>query len=84
MPTKMQTWITWGTALKPINVFIATCEIKKLAPSPQPPTSLQGKKICMSGLNCNHTQGQVSGSMNADPIDMVHISQESTKEGLDE
>ena len=33
---------------------------------------------------CNHTQGQVSVSMNTDPIDMIHTSQQSTKEVLNE
>ena len=27
----------------------------------------------------NHTQGQVSGSMDADPINMIHTSQQSKK-----
>ena len=31
---------------------------------------------------CNHTQVQVSGSMNADPINILHTSQQSTKEGF--
>ena len=31
---------------------------------------------------CNHTQGQVSGSMNADPINMMHTSQQSMKDVL--
>ena len=30
----------------------------------------------------NHTPGQVSVSMNADPINMIHITQQSTKQGL--
>ena len=30
----------------------------------------------------NHTQGQVSGSINADPINIIHASQKSTKEGI--
>ena len=33
---------------------------------------------------CKHTQGKVSGSMNADPINMIHTSQQSTKEGSEE
>ena len=31
---------------------------------------------------CNNNRGQVSVSMNADPINMIHTGQESTKEGL--
>ena len=33
---------------------------------------------------CNHTPEQVSGSMYADPISIMHTSQKSTKEGLNE
>ena len=29
---------------------------------------------------CNHTRGQVSVSMNTDPIIMIHTSQQPTKE----
>ena len=32
----------------------------------------------------NHTQGKVSGPMNDDSINMIHTSQISTKEGLNE
>ena len=35
-------------------------------------------------INYNHTQVHISGSMNADPINMIHPSQKSTKEGFDE
>ena len=31
---------------------------------------------------CNHIQGQVSGSMNADTVNKIYSSQQSTKEGL--
>ena len=31
---------------------------------------------------CNHTQGQVSVSMNDDPINMIHPNKKSTKEGF--
>ena len=33
---------------------------------------------------CNNTLGKVSGSMNADSINMMHTSQQSTKEDLNE
>ena len=33
---------------------------------------------------CNYTQGQVSGSMNTNPINITHPSQQSTKEGLND
>ena len=32
----------------------------------------------------NYTQGQVSGSMNTNPINITHPSQQSTKEGLND
>ena len=32
----------------------------------------------------NHIQGQVSGSINSDPVNMIHTSQQSKKEGLNE
>ena len=32
----------------------------------------------------NHNRGEVSRSMNSDTINMIHTSQQSTKEGLDE
>ena len=32
----------------------------------------------------NHIRGQVSGSINADPINMIYTSQHSTKEGLNQ
>ena len=31
---------------------------------------------------CNHTQGQVLGSMNNDPLNSIYKSQQSTKEGF--
>ena len=33
---------------------------------------------------CNQTRGQVSVSMNANPINIIHTSKKSTKEGLNE
>ena len=32
----------------------------------------------------NPTEGQVSGSLNADPINMIQVSQQSTKKGFNE
>ena len=54
LPTQLQTLKTWGTALNPINALMTTGEIKKTAPSPQPSTNLQGKKIQISSLNTSH------------------------------
>ena len=33
---------------------------------------------------CNHIRGKVSGSINAYPINIIHTSKKSTKEGLNE
>ena len=81
---------TWGTAFKKINVLIAICEIKKPSPSPQLYPSLQGKQIRMSSLEyspleiCDHIRGKSSVSMYADPINMIHTSQQSARKGLNE
>ena len=61
---------------------------KKLSSSPQPSTNLRGEEnpyahIVYSPLTIwNHNRGQVSGSMNADPINMIQKIQKPTKEGL--
>ena len=63
---------------------------QKLAPLPRPSTNLRGGenpyvRFGYSPLTiCNHTQGKFSVSMNTDPINMIHISKQSTKEGLNE
>ena len=63
---------------------------QKPAPLTRPSTSLQGKQIHMYGLEygpltiCYHTRVQVSVSMYADTMNMIHTSQKSTKEGLNE
>ena len=49
-----------------------------------PSTNLWGKKICMYGMDTTHRQGQVSGSMNADPINMIDTGKTSKKGGLKE
>ena len=54
LPTKLKTWITWGIALNKINVLMEKYPIKKPAPLPQPSTNLQGKQICMYGLDTAH------------------------------
>ena len=41
-------------ALKPFNKLMMTSVTEKLAPSPQPSTSLQGNQICMSSLDMAH------------------------------
>ena len=58
---------------------------KKPALSQGRSTNLWGKKRCMSSFGyiqmkiCNHTQGQVSGSIHTDPINLIHARQQSTK-----
>ena len=70
-----------GTALKPINVLIATDEITKtdtLVMIFQKPAGEENPYVQFGyGLLtiCNHTQGQVSGSMKYYPINMIHTSQ---------
>ena len=80
-PTQLQTWITWITALNPINVLIVTGEITKTGIL----TTTFHKPV--GGANpyvqfwygplkiCNHTLWQVSVPMNANPINMIHTSQ---------
>ena len=85
LPTQLQTWITWVTSLKPVNVLMAKVAITKtgtLATILHKPVGEANKYVRFGyGLlkNCNNTQWQVSGSMNADPINIVHINQQSTK-----
>ena len=59
---------------------------QKPAPSPQPSPNLRGMSVCPVWIylteNFNRTQGQVSVSMNSDPLNMIHTIQQSTKEGL--
>ena len=76
---------TWGTALKPINVLISTGAITKLVPSPRVSTNLWGwwnpyVWFVHGPLTVfNPAQVKVSGSTNADPINMINTSQKSTK-----
>ena len=68
--------------------WLQQVQSQKPTPYPRPPTSLQGKQIRMNSLEYGpptilyHTRGQVSGSMYADTISMIHTSQKSTKYGL--
>ena len=63
-------------------------EITKLSLSPQPSTILREKHIhisgCVYGLqkHFNHTQVQVSGSLNSDPVNSKYTVQQSTDELL--
>ena len=85
LPTQLQTWITWATALKPINVLMTTGEITKTV-------TLTTDFHKYSGESNQHVRfgyiplpiwlhnlGQVSVSINADPINMMHTSQKLAK-----
>ena len=90
LPIELQTLITWGTSLKTINVFIATFEITKtgtLATTLHKPARGANPYVRFGYaplIIWNHTQGQVSVSMNADLINKIHTSQQSTQEGFKE
>ena len=81
LPTQLQNWITLVAALNPINVLMATGEITKtgtLATTLHKP--LGGANMYVRFVYgpltiCNHTLGQFSGSMNNDPINIIHTSQ---------
>ena len=83
--TGHSTGIRIGTALNPINVFIVTGAITKtgtLATTLHKPVGEANKyfRFEHSPLKIfNHTRGKISVSMNADPIDMIHKSQQYTK-----
>ena len=71
--------------MKPINLLMATGEITKtgtLGMAFHKPTGEENPYVQFgySPLkNFNHNLRQVSGSMKADPINMIHTSQQSTK-----
>ena len=85
LPTQLKTWITRGTYLETINVLMVTREITKTStlstnfhnPVGEANPYVQFRYIPLTILN--HTGGQVSGSMNADPIDMIHTIQQPNK-----
>ena len=84
-PTIQQQNQTWETALKLINVLIATGVITKivtLATTFHKPVEKANPYVPFGygPLNIyNHTQVQVRRSMNSYPINMIHINQQSTK-----
>ena len=73
--------------LKPVNLLIMTSEITQLEPSPQPYKKTVGEVniyirfVYAPNTICNHTQGQVLVSINADPEDAINRGQKSTKLG---
>ena len=69
LTTSFQTWINWGTALKPINLLMATGAIAKtgtLATNFHKPSE-EANIYARFGYGpleiFNHTRGKVSGSM---------------------
>ena len=74
--------------MQPVNQLMIIIALTTPSPSPQPPTSLC---VCGGGGGCvqflyrphtlfNHPQGNVSGSMNSDPVNVKYTGQLSTKE----
>ena len=86
--THLQTWRTLGTHLNPINVLMTTGGITKTGTLATTFHKLlvEANPYVRFGYIpleiCNHTQGQVSGSINADPMNMIHTNQKPTNEGL--
>ena len=80
--SQLQTWITQGTALKPIHVLMATYVTTKtdtLTTTFQKPAG-EANPYVRFGYGpltiFNHTRGQVSVELNADTINMMHTSQQ--------
>ena len=88
LPVKLQTWITRRNSLNPINVLMVTGTITKTGTTTttfQKPVGEVNPYVNFGYgplTICNHTEGKVPGSMNADPINMIHISQQPTQWGL--
>ena len=74
--------------MKPINVIMVTGAITKtstLATNFHNPVGGSNPYVRFGYgplAICYHTQGQVSGSINADPINMIHTIKQSTEKGL--
>ena len=85
LPTQLQTWITWVTALEPINFFMATGYITKnvtLATTLHKPAGEANPYVRFGYVLLEifwHTQGQVSVPMNSDPINMTHTQVKNQK-----
>ena len=81
-PTKIQTWITWGTYLKPINVLMSICEITKTSTlttathKPMGEANPYVRFVYGPLIILNRTQWRFSVSMNNDPINTMHTSQQ--------
>ena len=75
LPTQLQTWITWGNSLKPVNVLMATGVIKTgtLATTFHKPA--EGKSSYVRFVYVpltlfNHIRWKVPGSMGADSVNI--------------
>ena len=88
LPTIYQKCQTCGSSLELINVLIATGTITRTVtlvmvfckPAEGANPYIQ---FGYGPLNIfNHTRGQFLGSLDADPINMIHANQKLTKEGL--
>ena len=81
--TWSQLQLTWGTALKPINVLMTRCEITKTGTLAMNFHKFVGEANPYVLLVYNpvtifyHTWGQVSGKINSDQIHMIHTGQQS-------
>ena len=90
LPTQLQTWITWGTPLNPIYVLKETGSIKKNGTLATTFHKLAGESNTYVNFGYvplklfNHTQEQVLASINADPMNMIHTSQQPKQYGLNE
>ena len=84
----IQTWTTLVISLNPINLLIGIGAITKTGTLTTPFHKPEGEANMYIQFGYgpmmifNHTWGQVSGSINADPINMIHTCQKSTKLGL--
>ena len=81
---------TWGSAFNPLNVLMDTDKSNKtntLATAFHK-YAWEANTYVWFGYSplkiCNHTKGQVSGSMNSDPMNMIHTIKQSTKEVFNE
>ena len=76
--------------MKPINLFITTGETIKtgtLVTTFHKPAGEENPYVWFGYVPLtifNHIPVQVSGSMNSNPVNMIHTSQQSIKEGLNE
>ena len=86
---QLQTWITWGTYLKAINIFILTGSITKTWTLAKifHKTAGEANLYVWFGYSpltiYNNTLREVSVSMNSYPINLIHTSKQSAKQIMD-